>query len=207
MRQKPTKIATDTSTEQQIKDAARLVFLRKGYAAARTRDIAVEAGLNMALLHYYFRSKEKLFQVVMLETLQQFAAGLIEMLNEKETSLEEKLGTLASRYIDLLIQQPDLPLFIMSEIRNNPHQLLGKVGMREAVIQSEFFRQFNAVAVKIKSNPIQLFMSFIGMIVFPFAGKPLLQAIWEMSNEDFMKLMQERKKLVPIWIKLLLNQR
>ena len=81
----------DTSTEERIKQAARKVFHQKGYAATRTRDIAEEANINHAMLNYYFRSKEKLFEIVMMETMTQFFKGVGSILNDENTSLEEKI--------------------------------------------------------------------------------------------------------------------
>ena len=70
----------DSSTEEKIKAAARKVFTRKGFAATRTRDISEEAGINLALLNYYFRSKEKLFDLVMMENMQHFLIGMKEVI-------------------------------------------------------------------------------------------------------------------------------
>ena len=204
---KQPKPIVDGSAETRIKEAARTVFLRKGYAAARTRDIAEEAGVNMALLHYYFRSKEKLFEMVMLESLQQFAFGLMEVLNDGKTSLAEKFSLLASRYIDFLVLQPELPFFIISEVRSNPDNLIARLGVGEFLAQSAFMKQFIAHTAKKKrrTNPVQMFISFVGMTIFPFIGKPMLQAIWKMSDEDFTRLMQERKSLIPAWVSMMLE--
>src|ERR1700712_323657 len=108
-KKKPVPVA-DISTEEKIKEAARNIFTRKGYSATRTRDIAEEAGLNLALLNYYFRSKEKLFEIVMLEKMQKYFGVLAPVLNDASTSLENKVETIASKYIDLVIENPDLPL-------------------------------------------------------------------------------------------------
>lgn len=205
MATKKTGITADATTEERIKEAARAVFVRKGFAASRTRDIAEEAGLNIALLHYYFRSKEKLFEIVMLETLQQFAAGMLDMLNDKKTSLEEKLSALAGRYIDLLTLQPELPLFVMTEIRNDAGQLVSKLGIREALVASVFMKQLKTLSAKRRIDPIQLFLSIMGMTIFPFIGKPMVQSIWQISNEQFSGLMKERKKLIPVWIRGMLD--
>jgi AcrR family transcriptional regulator len=204
---KKADIVADGSAEARILQAARTIFLRKGYAAARTRDIAEEAGLNIALLHYYFRSKEKLFEMVMLETLQQFAAGMIDMLNSTKTSLQGKLTILADRYIDLLIQQPELPLFIITEVRNNPDNLISRLGIREALMQSVFLQQFAAMAKqsKTRAEPLQLFLSILGMTIFPFVAKPVVQAVFGVPDEDFIQKMQERRKLIPAWIETLLE--
>src|SRR6478736_8171749 len=101
------------STEEKIKVAARKVFLRKGFSATRTRDIAEEAGLNLALLNYYFRSKEKLFEIIMMEKLQQLFGIIIPLANDPSTSLDEKLKTIAGEYIDMLSANENLPLFIL----------------------------------------------------------------------------------------------
>ena len=206
---KQVKTIADGSAEARIKEAARAVFLRKGYAAARTRDIADEAGVNMALLHYYFRSKEKLFEMVMLESIQQFAVGLMEVLNDPGTSLKDKFSLLASRYIDFLVVQPELPFFLISEVRSNPDNLIARLGIGDFLAKSVFMKQFLEHTARKKrriTNAVQLFISFVGMTIFPFIGKPMLQAIWKMSDADFTQLMQERKALIPAWVSMMLEE-
>ena len=202
------KITGDASTEEKIMAAARVVFHRKGFAAARTRDIAEEAGINLALLNYYFRSKEKLFVLVMIETLTEFFGSVSVIINNPETTFEEKIEQFAAGYIDLIFREPDIPLFIMSEIRNNPEQLLQKVDIGKTVFNSVFIHQF-AEAVeqgKIKDqNFLHFMMNFIGLIVFPFIAKPLLQAISGLNEDQFNALIEERKKLIPVWIKAMMN--
>jgi len=133
----------DLSTEEKIKNSARAVFHRKGFAAARTRDIAQEAGINLALLNYYFRSKEKLFNIVMLEAFQSFFSSISIVFNDANSTLDEKIRKFAADYIDLLFQEPEIPLFIMSEIRNNPDELLQKIDLKSVVFGSVFFNQYN----------------------------------------------------------------
>src|SRR6186997_2175697 len=108
-------IEKNPSTEEQIKDAARRVFTQKGYAATRTRDIAEESGCNLALINYYFRSKQKLFDIIMLEHIQSFVVSIMPILNDRHTTLKEKVAALVSHYIDMLKESPDLPIFILSE--------------------------------------------------------------------------------------------
>lgn len=204
MNTKKKKTLSDTTTEEKIKNAARIVFHKKGFAAARTRDIAEEAGINLALLNYYFRSKEKLFNIVMLETFQNFFASIFLVFNDSATSLEEKIEKFASDYIDLLFQEPEIPLFIMSEIRNNPTELLQKTNIKNAIFHSVFVRQFNEGVKegKIRNQLFQHFMmNFMGLIIFPFIAKPLLKEISGLNEEQFNKIIEERKALIPIWIK------
>jgi len=194
----------DSSTEEKIKIAARVIFHKKGYAATRTRDIAEEAGINLALLNYYFRSKEKLFDIIMLESLYAFRKNMVDILNNKETSLESKVESFASNYIDLLINQPNIPLFILSEIRRSPQALITKMNPKETLSKSFFVKQFHQAVKEGKIadvHPLHFIMNLIGMIVFPFVGSPLLKQVGGLSDDEFNKLMIERKILIPKWLK------
>jgi len=196
-------LGKDSSTEDKIKNAAHTIFHRKGFAAARTRDIAEEAGINLALLNYYFRSKEKLFNIVMLETIQNFFASISIAFNDNDSSLEEKVEKFASNYIDLLFQEPEIPMFIMSEIRNNPDELMKKIDIKSTVFNSVFMNQYNdrVKSGKIKDlNFLHFIMNFMGLIIFPFIAKPLLKAISGANDEQFNQLIEERKLLIPQWM-------
>jgi len=202
------KTAGDSSTEEKIKKAARTVFHKKGFAAARTRDIAEEAGINLALLNYYFRSKEKLFIIVMLETFQSFFASVSSVFNNPESNFEEKIERFASGYIDLLFSEPEIPLFIMSEIRNNPEELIQNTDIKQAVFQSVFAQQYKILVQegKIKEpNFMQFMMNLMGLIVFPFVAAPLLKSISGLTDEQFNAVIETRKKLIPVWIKAILT--
>jgi hypothetical protein len=144
----------------------------------------------------------------MIETLSEFFGSVSVIINNPETTFEEKIEQFAAGYIDLIFREPDIPMFIMSEIRNNPEQLLQKVDIRNTVFNSVFIRQF-AEAVeqgKIRDqNFLHFMMNFIGLIVFPFIAKPLLQAISGLTEVQFNALIEERKKLIPVWIKAMMN--
>src|ERR1700681_3003787 len=102
---KTTKITAETpdqSTEEKIKEAARKLFTQKGFAATRTRDIAEEAGINLALLNYYFRSKQKLYDIIMIENFRQFIQGISMNVFDEKTSIQEKIEKIAIAYIDFL---------------------------------------------------------------------------------------------------------
>ena len=111
---KKTNTEIKASTEEKIKEAARTVFTKKGYAGTRTHDIAEEAGINLALLNYYFRSKEKLFKVVMIEKMQKLFGILSPTLNDATTSLDQKIVLIVNLYADMLLKNPDLPIFVLS---------------------------------------------------------------------------------------------
>ncbi len=199
---------TTASTEEKIKEAARKVFTKKGYAATRTRDIAEECGFNVALINYYFRSKERLFDIIMVEQLQMFVSSISGLLDNHETTLHEKIELLISHYIDMLIANPGLPVFILNEINSNPEKFVSKLQLPPSVENFHILKQLNerVLAGKMPNiNPLQLFLNLVSMTVFPFIAAPLIKAKSEMKTEDFNELMIARKKLIPIWMKAILE--
>ena len=186
----------DISTEEKIKEAARKLFTQKGYDAVKTRDIAAEAGINLALLNYYFRSKEKLFDLIMMENFKQFIHGISINVSDEKISIEEKIETVVVAYIDFLTKHPDLPLFILNELRGNPSKIAMQVSEEVQPIRAHFFKQMHEAMKAGKITNIDHFhfiANLVGLTVFPFVGKPILQRVTNVSDEQFNALMQERK--------------
>lgn len=199
------KVTTsDHSTEEKIKMAARKMFTQKGFAATRTRDIAEEAGINLALLNYYFRSKEKLFDLIMLENMQQFAMGMKGVLNNETSTLQEKFEQFVGNYIDMLTLHPDLPLFILHEIKANPDKFVERVGIQKVIFDTHFYKQLTAAIGK-KGQPFQIIMNMMSLTVFPFVASPLLRNLGNLSPDDFSNLIASRKRLIPLWINAMLT--
>jgi AcrR family transcriptional regulator len=199
--------ALDGTTEEKIKNAALKLFTKKGFAATRTRDISEEAGINLALLNYYFRSKEKLFDLVMAETLQKFFMGMHQILNDESTTVDEKVAMFVDNYTEMLKQQPDLPLFIFHELKRNPDQLASKIGAA-GVFKSYFIKQLQQGIESGKYpriHPLHFVINMVGMAVFPFIGAPLLKHLAGMDQKTFYALMDERKVLIPKWVKAILK--
>lgn len=190
------------STEEKIKEAARKVFTQKGYAATRTRDIAEEAGLNLALLNYYFRSKEKLFEIIMKEKMQQLFGIITPILNDTELSLEKKIDQIIDRYINMLLQNPDMPIFVLSEIRNNT-DLFKKMQVGKLLQNSHFVQQLKEKQPAI--HPLHFVVSILGMAIFPFVANPVLKSTGLLTDQTFTEMMEERKKLIPMWVKAMLK--
>ena len=159
------------TTEERIKAAARKVFHQKGYAGTRTRDIAEEAGINHAMLNYYFRSKEKLFQMVMVETMTLFFQGVSAILNDESTSLEEKIERVVANYIDLLLEEPELPTFMFNEVRTNPEPFIVHTPIRETLQDSVLARQYAEAVAQGQVREPNLFhtiLNVISLVIFPF---------------------------------------
>jgi AcrR family transcriptional regulator len=187
----------DISTEEKIKEAARTVFLKKGYSATRTRDIAEEAGINLALLNYYFRSKEKLFELVMLEKFQKFFGVIFPILQDTTSSLDVKIEMIAENYITMLTENPDLPIFILSEIRTNAERMVTNVRLDKILAESHFVKQLHDRRPDMQ--PVQFIMSILGLVVFPFLMRPLLITSKNADEKMFTTMMMDRKEWIPKW--------
>ena len=201
------KIKEDVSTEEKIKQAARKLFTEKGFDAVKTRDIAEEAGINQALLNYYFRSKEKLFDIIMVENFEQFVQQLIPILRNEELSLDEVLVQITGSYIDMLKHNPDLPFFIMNEMRSDSTKLL-HVREKMAGVKAVFLKRIEETYTKRKLSHAALghmMMNFMGLIIFPFVAQPIMIKVNKFTKKEFGELMEERKKLVPIWLKAIMT--
>lgn len=187
----------DLTTEEKIIEAAHKVFAQKGYAATRNRDIAEEAGLNMALLNYYFRSKKNLFDIVMTENTKKFFSVMLPIVNNSETSLIEKIESLADNYIDLLLENPELPLFVFNEIKVEPENFKEKIQVEKLLNGSIIFIQIK----EMNEDPFQFIISLLGIIIFPFVSK----AIFYTDDQEFEEQMIKRKVLIVKWAKVILR--
>ena len=201
---KKKKVEEDLSTEEKIKAAARTVFTKKGYAATRTRDIAEEAGINLALLNYYFRSKEKLFELVMMEKMASFFGTIAPILGDVALTLEEKISMVAEKYTRVLTENPDLPLFILSEIRMNPDQFVNKLPFNK-IFESHFVKQLQERRPDL--HAVHFLMNMLGLTVFPFIVKPVLITSGALNEKAFNARAEERISLIPGWMNVMLKKK
>ncbi|UOB16636.1 TetR/AcrR family transcriptional regulator [Abyssalbus ytuae] len=195
--------AEQIDTEEKIKEAARKLFTQKGYAATRTRDIAQEADINLSLLNYYFRSKEKLFNIIMTEKMHEFFGVMFPIVTNIKLTLEEKIERIVENYINMLQKNPDLPIFVLSEIRNNPQKFVKNFGLEHLLNNSSLIKQIAEKNSNIE--PIQFIFNILGMAIFPFISRPVMQASGVFDDDKFHELMNKRKQLLPVWIKSILE--
>ncbi len=196
------KTQADTSTEERILAAARKVFIAHGLTGARMQEIADEAGINKALLHYYFRSKEKLFETILTETMQSFLPR-INAIFTSELPVEEKIAAFCSEYIDKMLDNPFIPLFVVNEINNQPDDFFKKIWGGKKPDVGILVKQLEAAAKEkmIRPvSPVQLILNIMSMCVFPFVAKPMFQKVMGISDKQFRLLMEERKKEIPAFI-------
>ncbi|QEC68803.1 TetR/AcrR family transcriptional regulator [Panacibacter ginsenosidivorans] len=192
----------DATAEQRILAAAKKIFLSRGLDGARMQDIADEAGINKAMLHYYFRSKDKLFEMIFEDIARHFMPRIVEIF-ESDQSLFQKIETFCGAYIDQVRQTPYLPVFVLSEATKRPSALMKKMFDNKKPPVHLFFQQVQKEIEKgiIKPiNPVQLFLNMLSMCVFPFMAKPMLEHAAGITKKQFDALMEERKKMVPAFI-------
>ncbi len=193
----------EISTEDKILLAASEVFTEKGFAGARTRDIADEAGINLALLNYYFRSKEKLFDQVMKVKIVLLFGKIIPIISNEKTTIEEKIDLASEKYFEILSKNPNLPLFVISEIQKKNSDIKSILPVEKILMNSVIIQQIKEKNPEL--NPFHFLLNFLGMTVFPFLARPVFQNFHIMNDDEFQKFVEERKTLVPQWIKLILN--
>ncbi len=196
------KIA-DVSTEEKILAAARKVFTTKGMNGARMQDIADEAGINKALLHYYFRDKDKLFETIFVVEAQRFFPK-INMIFQSDTPLFEKIENFVSEYIDEMLEHPYLPWFVINEMNRDSEKFIDKVWGKENLpkpvkLLEQIEKEVKAGRIK-KINPVHLLMNMISMTMFPFVGRPMFALNLQLSDKQFIEIMEQRKKEVPKFI-------
>lgn len=202
-RKKPPPPQQDADTEQRILDAAHLVFVRRGTAGARMQEIADEAGVNKALLHYYFRSKDRLADAV----FQRVARGIFGRLSEaagSDIELEEKVRQIIAIYLDQLSKTPYVPGYVISELNQHPERArqffdaarpagdAGTVPPFLAKVAAQIAERVRAGAMR-PIAPQQFIANLVSLCVFPFAARPMLEAILGLDDRAFKAFVAERK--------------
>ena len=192
-----------TGTEKIILEAARQVFIRKGFDGARMQEIADEANINKALLHYYFRSKDKLFMVIFVDVIQTFLLSSVKLIQNPGHSVFDKIRLFVEKYISLIQENPYLPGFILNELNRRPDRLVG-IFKSSGLELDYFFSQIEKEIREGKIKPVEpehLLINMISMCVFPFVGKPMINTIiLSYSEKDFNLFMEERKRTIPEFI-------
>jgi AcrR family transcriptional regulator len=194
--------STDKSTEERILAAAEKIFLKEGMAGARMQDIADEAGINKAMLHYYFRSKDKLFEKIFSELSRFFFPKLI-MIFESDEGLFTKIQMLVAEYIDQMRQTPYLPIFVLNEVNRQPETFIKKMMGNRRPPVNKFFTSIEAEVKKgiIKPvNPAQLLLNILSLCIFPFVARPMFEIVAGVDKKMFDAILEQRKKEVPKFI-------
>ncbi len=193
-------------TEELILDAAMKVFTRKGFAAARMEEIAKEAGINRALLHYYHRDKQTMFNRIFESRFKEFFKGLFVIFESDNISLFEKIKRMVDHEISTLIKHPDLARFIITEIAQSPDLLL-EYGKKLGVNPRMFIEAFEKQVVKEVNEGVikpidgkQLLINIMSLCIYPFVARPIIQTMMSVDETNFYHMAEQRKKEVSEFI-------
>jgi len=199
----------DGDTEQRILEAARSVFIRRGTSGARMQEIAAEAGVNQALLHYYFRSKQRLAEAVFREAAGRLVPSVLRLL-ASDASLEQKVEQFVHLYIDTVREQPFLPGYVLAELHQHPERLKGlqeAIGVQPAMMAKMLLAKLRtqleegAAAGRVRRiAPDQFVVSLLALVVFPFAARPVLELALGMDDKLFARFLDQRRAELPAFI-------
>ena len=202
---RPAREAADRDTEQRILDAAHAVFVRRGTAGARMQEIAAAAGVNQALLHYYFRSKEQLARGAFERAGSQLMPAIVRVM-ASALPLEEKVEQVVALELDHLSRAPYLPGYIIGEVAHHPEraqQLIAAMthGLTPDQIRPRIFgalrRQIEERVASGAMRPISaesFMVNLMSLCIFPFAARPMLQAMLAADDAGFDRFIARRRR-------------
>jgi TetR/AcrR family transcriptional regulator len=194
----------DGDTEQRILHAAHAVFLRRGTAGARMQEIAAEAGVNQALLHYYFRTKEQLARAAFERAGSELMPAVIQEI-ASDAPLDEKVRRVVALELDHLSRAPYLPGYIIGEVAHHPERALQLIGaMTRGRTPDELRpRIFGALGRQIDQQvaagamrpiaPETFMVNLMSLCIFPFAARPMLQALLGLDAAAFTQFIAGRR--------------
>ena len=188
----------DNNTEQMILETAEKLFLMKGFAMTSTVEIAREAGCNQALVHYYYRSKEKLFETIFEKKVKIFISTFFSE-HDANLSFEEKLANKIEAHFDILYANPQMPFLILNEVITNPKRLESlkdKIKPFAMTVLMPFQRDLDMEIAKgniRQTNLIDLLLSILALNVVMFLTKPVIKNIGEIDEEEFNQILIRRK--------------
>lgn len=189
----------DKDSRQLILDAAHAIFLRRGTAAARTQEIADEAGVNKALLHYYFGSKDALAQEVFRQAVADLFPRVFGILGS-ERPIDEKVPLVIETYLDFLSSRPYLPGYVASEMHVHPGRITAVFGQRGPAPTGVLKRQIDQRVAAGTMRPIeveQFIANLVALVVFPFIMRPALELVLQLQHERFDAFIAERRRTLP----------
>ncbi|MEX2347221.1 MAG: TetR/AcrR family transcriptional regulator [Balneolaceae bacterium] len=191
-----------SSTEFKIFEAAREVFQAKGLEGARMQEIADKAEINKSLLHYYYRSKDKLFEKVYQLSIIKVIPQIANLLNA-EIPLESKLRKFTVKYLELIKSNPDIPLFVLHELNKNPTRMksfmLNEIGKKVEPFLNQI-REEREKGNTVDLPAEQIIVNIMSLLVFPFMGRPVFQVILNKDDTEYEKFIDDRLSYLPDYI-------
>jgi AcrR family transcriptional regulator len=193
------------NVEQDIIEAARKIFHTKGYKEATMRDIAAEANINMAMLHYYFRSKDNLFFLIFDECFRDLYGKIISAISDPDLNIFDKIRAITNEYVAFFNNKPFIPPFIVGEIIRNPEEIAKR--LHGIITPLNTFRLFSEQLQKEcekgtirQISALTLLLNMLSLCVFPAISRPVIQEVLNYDRDTMDQILEERKSEVADFI-------
>ncbi len=195
--------------EQAILAAAKEEFFNKGYDGARTTSIALNAGVTHAMLHYYFKTKEQLFERIFHETMGMLVEGILEVFTQTEKPFKERMAEALDIHFEVIRQNPRLPLFMIREVASRPERfavIKNVISSFAGNLLATMQHDIDQAVSNSEISPIDaatLLLDMVSLNVFPFIVKPVFEAatgldlnadskFWDMRKKENLELIMRR---------------
>lgn len=190
------KSQTNNNTEQHIIEVARQVFIEKGFEETSMSDIAAKAGINRSGLHYYFRTKDRLFEAVFTDIIHYFLPTIHQIILQ-DSPIHERISKITDVYFDMMWATPSMPMFVIREMQRDATHLLDtmrKVELGQYISKIKDALQKEMEQGRMRQTPFEFIpYAFYGLLFAPFILKPMTDIVFPMSPEDFKERMQQWK--------------
>jgi TetR/AcrR family transcriptional regulator len=177
----------DTSTEEKIKEAAKKVFLAKGFEGCTSREIAQAAGMNVALVNYYFRSKNQLFQLVFKSAVETFIRSMLPVF-QADQSLEDKMRYFIEKEYEFLAKHPELPTFILTEMNREDNSCADHQAIFQSVAETGIFNeclQAQAAGNMRDISVINMILLIMSNCHYPTMAKNLMLSMHDLNEHEY----------------------
>ena len=190
--------AEEAQTEKLIKEKAKILFFQKGFLNATTQEIANEAGVNRALIHYYFRSRDQMLDILLDETLLE-KKDRVRTILSSELPFREKIAHYIDAIVDYGLTYPYLENFIISETARHPDKIR-EFCSRDKVKSSDLIREDLEKEIKKKKiapiSAVHFMVNLSALCNYPLLAKSVLQTIHGMTDAAYRKFLIERKQII-----------
>lgn len=190
--------AEEAQTEKLIKEKAKILFFQKGFLNATTQEIADEAGVNRALIHYYFRSREQMLETLLDETLQEKKNRVRDILTS-ELPFREKIAHYIDTVVDYGLRYPFLDNFIISEIARRPDKVklfCAKDRFKSSELIQEALEKEIRKGKIASVSPEHFMVNLISLCNYPLLAKSVIQTIHGLTDTAYRKFLVERKRII-----------
>ena len=187
-----------TEAQEKIVESARKLFVKKGLKGTTVRDIAAESGVNVAMVNYYFRSKEKLFDTIFEEAFALLADKIFYLI-DSDLPFFELIRKWIYSYYDMLFEYPDLPIFVLTELAANPQKISEKFKNKPYDLYVKLSERIKAEETKGTIHPVPIpdfLLNVISLSIFPFAAGPVVTQLLNLSDDNYMKSLERHREYV-----------